>query len=769
MTSSPEAVEARDAVVARLHQLFDHWGAERAVQFEGSWTAWGAIGELAGELAAALTAADVAPDASVAVVMRQRPALLAAELAALALGRPVVLVSPMSPDRALAADLAALAPAAVVLDGVDWARPGAMAAVEAAGTLGLVINDDLSLTVAGPTASPPPGPPFDGAVTVQTSGTTGPPTRHPVPWSALVALGGGLPGRPARSDKGALILSLPLVTLGGLLSVARLVFGGRPMSMMERFDVHVWAALVKEHRPTVIGAPPPVLSMILDADVSPEHFEGVTVYVTSSAAVPVEVARRFEARYGIPVLAVYGATEFLGSVTEWSPGRWAEFGPSKAGSAGRAAPGVRLRVVTADSLDDAEPREAAVGEAGILEVDPPRRAGHLPAGWLRTNDRARIDADGFLWVLGRADDVIVRGGFKVDLTTVEEAIRRHPLVIDAACVGLPDNRLGTVPGALVVLHPRAVLGVDDLRDHVREFVAPYAVPAVFRFTDHIPRTETLKPRRGRDPRPAHRVRPAAFSRCGLRSRPRARGRGRGRGCRGARSSVRPSGCRRSVVTPASRYLRMRSRTMSSVPRRFVCNTSSSGTSEAAPSRSPSSQRFWTAIGVLVVAGAAEGGVVEVVLLRAHRAEREGDPGPVPSPQELSTSSENATAPPTAMSTSANERPAFCAPRRMCSKKTSACSGMKRRAEPAVGDLARHSSDFGGRASRGRSGCPAAASRPMRIALPSPPGRGRRLISPSYSRLLAAARAAGRRRRLAQALGSGACSARRASPRRPAGR
>jgi acyl-CoA synthetase (AMP-forming)/AMP-acid ligase II len=440
-----------------------------------------------------LTTAGVSTGAVVAVVMRQRPALLAAELATLSLGRPAVLVSPLQGDRALVADLVDLAPAVVVAGTADWVRPGVTATVEAAGPLGLVVGDDLSLDVAVPTSSPPAGPRLDAAVTVQTSGTTGPPKRHPVPWSTFATLGGGPPGRAARSDRGAMILALPLVTLGGLLSVARLVFGGRPLSMMERFDVHTWAGLVKEHRPSVIGAPPPVVKMILDADVSPDHFDGVTAYVTSSAAVPVDVARRFEARYGIPVLVGYGATEFLGSVTVWTPALWTEFGPIKAGSAGRAVPGARLRVLAADSLDDAEPREVPVGEEGVLEVDPPQRAGHLPPGWLRTNDRARLDADGFLWVLGRADDVIIRGGFKVDLGAVADAIRRHPLVFDAACVGLSDDRVGTVPGALVAAHPEAPLTEADVREHLRELVAPYAIPTVIRFAATIPRTETLKP------------------------------------------------------------------------------------------------------------------------------------------------------------------------------------------------------------------------------------------------------------------------------------
>jgi acyl-CoA synthetase (AMP-forming)/AMP-acid ligase II len=263
------------------------------------------------------------------------------------------------------------------------------------------------------------------------------------------------------------------------------------MAMLERFDVHTWAALVKEHRPSVMGAPPPVVQMILDADISPDHFEGVTAFLTSSAPVAPEVARRFEERYGMPVLLGYGATEFLNSVTGWTTDLWHTFGAAKLGSVGRAHPGVRLRVVDPGAGD-----ELGVGSEGLLEVDPPQRAGDLPAGWLRTADRARIDVDGFLWIVGRADDVIIRGGFKVDLASVERALLEHPSVATACAVGLPDERLGQVPGAVVTARADTPAPSEgDLLDWVRARLAPYAVPVVVRVVGAIPQTGTFKPHR----------------------------------------------------------------------------------------------------------------------------------------------------------------------------------------------------------------------------------------------------------------------------------
>ncbi len=482
------AESAREVVVARLRDLFMSWPAEQAVQFKGSWWAWGDVARVHTELEQYLRASD-GPRA-VAIVMRQRPELVAVELAVLATGCTAVLVTPLQSDAALIADVTALRPSVLIAHSSDWQRPGMSEDALATGALGLEVTDEFELRVVVPVtaiAHRTATGTTDAAVTVLTSGTTGPPKRLPVSWETFVGLGGGPDARPPLSGRGAVILSLPVVTLGGLLSMARLVFGGRPLSMMERFDVHEWAALVREHRPRVIGAPPPVVAMILDADISPDHFDGVSAFVTSSAAVAPSTAAAFEQRYGIPVLVGYGATEFLNSVTGWTGELYQRYGPAKLGSVGRALAGVRLRVI-----DPETEVVVAVDKPGLLEVDPPQRAGGLPEGWLRTNDRARIDSDGFVWILGRADDVINRGGFKIDLGDVEAALCLHPGVAEACAVGLPDDRLGQVPGAVVVVRGDAAPTEAELLLWLREHLAPYALPRVIRVVDTIPQTTTFK-------------------------------------------------------------------------------------------------------------------------------------------------------------------------------------------------------------------------------------------------------------------------------------
>jgi acyl-CoA synthetase (AMP-forming)/AMP-acid ligase II len=114
-------------------------------------------------------------------------------------------------------------------------------------------------------------------------------------------------------------------------------------------------------------------------------------------------------------------------------------------------------------------------------------------GWVRTTDLARLDAEGFLFLEGRADDAILRGGFKIAPGEVARALERHPAVREAAVVGLPDPRLGEVPAAAVELEPGAEApGEEELLAFARERLAGYQVPVRIRVVQALPRTPSLK-------------------------------------------------------------------------------------------------------------------------------------------------------------------------------------------------------------------------------------------------------------------------------------
>src|SRR5262249_19587179 len=138
--------------------------------------------------------------------------------------------------------------------------------------------------------------------------------------------------------------------------------------------------------------------------------------VCGTAPLSPDDADAFFAKYGVPVLVTYAATEFGGAVAGWNLADHETFGASKRGSVGRAHPSCELRVV-ADSG-----RVLGADEEGLLEVKAQQMGDH--SGWTRTTDVARIDADGFVWILGRADQAIVRGGFKVRAEDVRAALER---------------------------------------------------------------------------------------------------------------------------------------------------------------------------------------------------------------------------------------------------------------------------------------------------------------------------------------------------------
>lgn len=328
------------------------------------------------------------------------------------------------------------------------------------------------------------------AITLLTSGTTGPAKRVPLGYEEIDAWGDEITQRPPSAAAGATINTLPLVTVGGVTGLIRSAWRGRPLALLERFDPMKWARLVDEHKPRRAGAPPAAMRMILDAGIPPEMLASVETWVSGSAPLPASLAIEFEETYGIPVLHGYGATEFHGRLLNWTLEDWKVWVHDKRGAAGRPVPGARVRIVDTETGD-----ELGIDEVGTLEAIPAQRLSNDAVDWIRTNDLARIDKDGFVWIIGRSDDVIIRGGFKIPPTEVEEALRAHDAVVDALVVGLPDDRLGEVPVAAVIT--RASVSAENLDELVRSRVAAYKVPVRYVFVDEFPRNAMMKPVRSK--------------------------------------------------------------------------------------------------------------------------------------------------------------------------------------------------------------------------------------------------------------------------------
>ena len=255
---------------------------------------------------------------------------------------------------------------------------------------------------------------------------------------------------------------------------------------MERFAVEEWVDAVDAHRPVVSGLPPAGLQMLLDANVNPQRLSSLRAVTVGTAPASADLLAAFEERFGIAPLVTYGATEFAGAICGWTLDDHRVDGERKRGSVGRAHPGIELRVTDPESGDP-----LAAGASGILEA----RGGQLSiAGspsWVRTNDLAHLDDDGYLFIDGRVDDVINRGGFKVSAGSVATALETHPGVGRAGVVGRPDRRLGHVPVAVLEVIDRDLTD-DQLRVHLQQLLAPYQVPTRFIRVDVLPLTATMK-------------------------------------------------------------------------------------------------------------------------------------------------------------------------------------------------------------------------------------------------------------------------------------
>jgi long-chain acyl-CoA synthetase len=454
-----------------------------AIEFAGRWYTWGEL-----ETTVDAVAAEIPRRAEVGVLLRNRPASIGLMLGVLRAGGCVVTVNPQRGTDRTRDDLRALDLGFVAGEPSDLATlldPDARATRLALDDLG------ATLCVARGTASDVATRP-GVAVRMLTSGTTGPPKRIDLTYDTLARVLVGAKyyesnqALELRLRSGVAVVNSPLVHLGGLFRVLQCVGDGRPFCFLEKFTVDAWVDAVRRHRPATASLVPAALRMVLEAEVDPADLASLRSVVSGTAPLSPDDADAFTARFGVPVLVSYAATEFGGAVAGWNVADHREFWTVKRGSVGRAHPGHLLRVVDPDTG-----AELGTDEIGILEVQTSHLGPSSP--WLQTTDLARIDADGFVFICGRADQAIIRGGFKVHPDDVRAALERHPRVRGAAVVAKPDPRVGAVPVAAVELRPGSEpFTVDDLLAHASSLLARYELPAEILIVDELPRTASAK-------------------------------------------------------------------------------------------------------------------------------------------------------------------------------------------------------------------------------------------------------------------------------------
>ncbi|KUI22040.1 AMP-dependent synthetase [Mycobacterium sp. IS-1496] len=463
----------------RIAHVLDLRPEADAVEYEGQWSSWAQIGEAARRIRdLAIRHAGDAPQ--VGILLRNRPPHLAALLGVLLAGGTVVVINPSRGDGRTRADIADLALPVLVGGPDDLAALVAPAPMTTVLSLTALSRDPVVDAAAHPavdTASRP-----GVAVRMLTSGTTGPPKRIDLTYDMLAH--SVLGPEPDEQRRGIAIVNAPLVHIGGVFRVLQCVTEARSFALLERFDLQRWADAVRRHRPRAVSLVPAALRMVLHSDLTRDELSSIRAVTSGTAPLSADDADAFTEKFGIPVLTSYAATEFGGGVAGWTLADHQRHWHDKRGSVGRASGGAHLRVVAGDGTP------LGPDQPGLLEVRP----GQLgpDAAWMRTTDLARIDADGFLWILGRADQAIIRGGFKVMPDDVRAALEGHPAVRGATVVGRPDNRLGETPVAMVELRDGATAGGDELTAYLRGRLAQYEVPTEIAVVDAIPRTPSGK-------------------------------------------------------------------------------------------------------------------------------------------------------------------------------------------------------------------------------------------------------------------------------------
>jgi acyl-CoA synthetase (AMP-forming)/AMP-acid ligase II len=327
---------------------------------------------------------------------------------------------------------------------------------------------------------------------ILTSGTTGPPKGALVAGSPHVGAGIALLERlPYRAHE-KMIIAAPCFHAWGWANASTSLLVGDTMVLERHFDPERTLEQIARHRAEVLVAIPVMLLRIMElpAEVRGRHDVSSLRFVPlSGSALPGDLATRFMDAFGDVVYNLYGSTE-AGSVSVATP---ADLRAAPT-TAGRPPRGTLIRLLDDDGHDVAPDASGRIFVKGPLTFSgyTDGRTKSTVDGFIHTGDTGHFDRDGLLFVDGRDDEMIVSGGENVFPHEVEDVIARHPDVVEAAVVGVPDEEFGARLKAFVVARAGASLDADALRDHVRANLARFKVPRDVEFVAELPRNGTGK-------------------------------------------------------------------------------------------------------------------------------------------------------------------------------------------------------------------------------------------------------------------------------------
>ncbi|MCP4689670.1 MAG: long-chain-fatty-acid--CoA ligase [Desulfobacterales bacterium] len=349
----------------------------------------------------------------------------------------------------------------------------------------------------------------DVTVLMYTAGTTGRPKGVPLTHDGFVSyiLGNVNPADPDIEERN--LLTVPLHHVAGMQAMLAGAYGGRTLVLMRQFDVKEWLATVQQERVSRAMLVPTMLKWVID---DPEFdrydLSSLQIVTYGAAPMPLNVIREAIARMpGARFINAFGQTETASTITALGPDDHVIEGSDEekeiklkrlASSIGKPLPDVELKIV--DDQGDALPANQ-IGE--IYARGPRIMSGYWRAeekasrvitgdGWLRTGDKGWMDEDDYVYLAGRGDDMIIRGGENISPKEVEDVLHAHPKIDEAAIIGVPDPDWGEEPRAVVVAKEGEAVDADEIMEFCRPRLAGFKRPRSVVVIDALPRNQMGK-------------------------------------------------------------------------------------------------------------------------------------------------------------------------------------------------------------------------------------------------------------------------------------
>jgi long-chain acyl-CoA synthetase len=468
--------------------------AKAAIILDDTVVPYGMLAQGAARVAGWLQSLGVAPGDRVAVSLPNIPHMPIIYYGILWAGGVVVPVNPLYKAREFAYVLRdAQARVFFAWDGVAE-EAGKGAAEAGAEFISVVPTEFLGAVLAHEPVALVDRDDQDTAVVLYTSGTTGSPKGAELSHANMASNAQLCVNMIRFTPDDVVFGGLPLFhSFGQTVGMNATVLAGGTITLLPRFDPTKALEVLQRDRCTVmLGVPTMYVALLQHPDRASFDLSTLRMCASGGASLPVEVLRGFEAAFGAMILEGYGLSETSPVASFNHPDK-----VRKPGSIGTPVEGCAMRLIDGDWNDvpEGEVGEIAIRGTNVMKgyLGKPEATAEVMNGeWFRTGDLARRDEEGYYFIVDRAKDMIIRGGFNVYPREIEEVLYEHPAVGTAAVIGIPHESLGEEIAAAITLKPGASATQDELRDFVKDRVAPYKYPRVIWITSDLPLTATGK-------------------------------------------------------------------------------------------------------------------------------------------------------------------------------------------------------------------------------------------------------------------------------------